>query len=194
MNKKTLIQIVLLSFLLIISVSFYYNYFSIDIKADKEEIKNNVKSDDQNLIKDLSYFSKDIHGNEYIIKAKTGMADIENPNLINLQSVNAKIKFDKKNEIIVTSHEAIYNNTTYNTKFSGDVLITFEDQIITCDFMEAKLSENIAIISGNIFYKNYSSEIYADKIEFNLLDRSSKISMFNENEKIKINYIKDGIN
>jgi len=194
MNKKTLIQIVLLSFLLIISVSFYYNYFSIDIKADKEEIKNNVKSDDQNLIKDLSYFSKDIHGNEYIIKAKTGMADIENPNLINLQSVNAKIKFDKKNEIIVTSHEAIYNNTTYNTKFSGDVLITFEDQIITCDFMEAKLSENIAIISGNIFYKNYSSEIYADKIEFNLLDRSSKISMFNENEKIKINFIKDGIN
>jgi len=194
MNKKTLIQIVLLSFLLIISVSFYYNYFSIDIKADKKEIKNNVKSDDQNLIKDLSYFSKDIHGNEYIIKAKTGMADIENPNLINLQSVNAKIKFDKKNEIIITSHEAIYNNTTYNTKFSGDVLITFEDQIITCDFMEAKLSENIAIISGNIFYKNYSSEIYADKIEFNLLDRSSKISMFNENEKIKINYIKDGIN
>tara|TARA_A100000164_G_scaffold111990_1_gene98516 strand:- start:118 stop:702 length:585 start_codon:yes stop_codon:yes gene_type:complete len=194
MNKKTLIQIVLLSFLLIISVSFYYNYFSIDIKADKKEIKNNVKSDDQNLIKDLSYFSKDIHGNEYIIKAKTGMADIENPNLINLQSVNAKIKFDKKNEIIITSHEAIYNNTTYNTKFSGDVLITFEDQIITCDFMEAKLSENIAIISGNIFYKNYSSEIYADKIEFNLLDRSSKISMFNENEKIKINFIKDGIN
>ena len=194
MNKKTLIQIVLLSFLLIISVSFYYNYFSIDIKADKKEIKNNVKSDDQNLIKDLSYFSKDIHGNEYIIKAKTGMADIENPNLINLQSVNAKIKFDKKNEIIVTSHEAIYNNTTYNTKFSGDVLITFEDQIITCDFMEAKLSENIAIISGNIFYKNYSSEIYADKIEFNLLDRSSKISMFNKNEKIKINYIKDGTN
>ena len=194
MNKKTLIQIVLLSFLLIISVSFYYNYFSIDIKADKEEIKNNVKSDDQNLIKDLSYFSKDIHGNEYIIKAKTGMADIENPNLINLQNVNAKIKFDKKNEIIVTSHEAIYNNTTYDTKFSGDVLITFEDQIVTCDFMEAKLSENIAIISGNIFYKNYSSEIYADKIEFNLLDRSSKISMFNENEKIKINYIKDGIN
>ena len=194
MNKKTLIQIVLLSFLLIISVSFYYNYFSIDIKTEKGEIKNNVKSNDQNLIKDLSYFSKDIHGNEYIIKAKTGTADIENPNLINLKIVNAKIKFDKKNEIIVTSQEAIYNNTTYDTKFSGDVLITFEDQLVTCDLLEAKLSENIAIISGNIFYKNFSSEIYADKIEFNLLDRSSKISMFNENEKIKINYIKDGIN
>ena len=194
MNKKTLIQIVLLSFLLIISVSFYYNYFLIDIKADKKEIKNNVKSDDQNLIQDLSYLSKDIHGNEYIIKAKTGMADIENPNLINLQNVNAKIKFDKKNEIIVTSQEAIYNNVTYDTKFSGDVLITFENQLVTCDFMEAKLSENIAIISGNIFYKNYLSEIFADKIEFNLLDRSSKISMFNKNEKIKINYIKDGIN
>ena len=194
MNKKTLIQIVLLSFLLIISVSFYYNYFSIDIKTEKREIKNNVKSNDQNLIKDLSYFSKDIHGNEYIIKAKTGTADIENPNLINLKIVNAKIKFDKKNEIIVTSQEAIYNNTTYDTKFSGDVLITFEDQLVTCDLLEAKLSENIAIISGNIFYKNFSSEIYADKIEFNLLDRSSKISMFNENEKIKINYIKDGIN
>ena len=162
MNKKTLIQIILLLFILIITVSFYYNYFLIDIKTGKEEIKNIVKSNDQNLI--------------------------------NLQIVNAKIKFDKKNEIIVTSQEAIYNNVTYDTKFSGDVLITFENQLVTCDFMEAKLSENIAIISGNIFYKNYSSEIFADKIEFNLLDRSSKISMFNKNEKIKINYIKDGIN
>ena len=194
MNKKTLIQIVLFLFLLIISVSFYYNYLSTNIKTDKKEIKKIVRSNDQNLIKDLSYFSKDIHGNEYIIKAKTGTADIKNPNLINLKIVNAKIKFDKKSEIIVTSKEAIYNNITYDTKFSGDVLITFENQQVTCDFMEAKLSENIAIISGNIFYKDYLSEIYADKIEFNLLDRSSKISMFNKNEKIKINYKKDGIN
>ena len=194
MNKKTLIQIVLLSLLVIITLSFYNSYFSIGIKTDKEEIKNIVEFKDQNLIKDLSYFSKDILGNEYIIKAKTGTADIENPNLINLRNVNAKIKFDKENEIIVTSQEAIYNNITYDTKFIGEVLITFENQLVTCDFMEAKLSENIAIISGNIFYKNYSSEIFADKIEFNLLDRSSKISMFNENEKIKINYIENGIN
>ena len=194
MNKKTLIQIVLLSLLVIITVSFYNSFFSIGIKTDKEEIKNTVEFKDQNLIKDLSYFSKDMLGNEYIIKAKTGTADIENPNLINLRNVNAKIKFDKENEIIVTSQEAIYNNITYDTKFSGEVLITFENQLVTCDFMEAKLSENIAIISGNIFYKNYSSEIFADKIEFNLLDRSSKISMFNENEKIKINYIENGIN
>ena len=194
MNKKTLIQIVLLSLLVIITVSFYNSFFSIGIKTDKEEIKNIVEFKDQNLIKDLSYFSKDMLGNEYIIKAKTGTADIENPNLINLRNVNAKIKFDKENEIIVTSQEAIYNNITYDTKFSGEVLITFENQLVTCDFMEAKLSENIAIISGNIYYKNYSSEIFADKIEFNLLDRSSKISMFNENEKIKINYIGNGIN
>lgn len=194
MNKKTLIQIVLLSLLVIITVSFYNSFFSIGIKTDKEEIKNIVESKDQNLIKDLSYFSKDMLGNEYIIKAKTGTADIENPNLINLRNVNAKIKFDKENEIIVTSQEAIYNNITYDTKFSGEVLITFENQLVTCDFMEAKLSENIAIISGNIYYKNYSSEIFADKIEFNLLDRSSKISMFNENEKIKINYIGNGTN
>lgn len=194
MNKKTLIQIVLLSLLVIITVSFYNSFFSIGIKTDKEEIKNIVEFKDQNLIKDLSYFSKDMLGNEYIIKAKTGTADIENPNLINLRNVNAKIKFDKENEIIVTSQEAIYNNITYDTKFSGEVLITFENQLVTCDFMEAKLSENIAIISGNIYYKNYSSEIFADKIEFNLLDRSSKISMFNENEKIKINYIGNGTN
>ncbi len=194
MNKRTLIQIILLLFLLIITVSFYHNYFSKDITAEKKEIRNVVKSNDQNLIKDLSYLSKDIQGNEYIIKAKTGTADGENPNLINLKSVNAKIKFNNKNEILVTSQEAIYNNITYDTKFSGDVLITFENQVVTCDFMEAKLSENIAIISGNIVYKDYLSEIYADKIEFDLISRSSKISMFNKDEKIKINYKKNGVN
>ena len=137
---------------------------------------------------------KDINENTYLLKAKTGSTDKENPNLIKLYDVRAIIDFNKKNEIMVTSREAIYNNITYDTKFIGNVLIEFESQTITCDNMNAKLSENIAIISGNIIYKNEFSQFYADKIEFDLLDKSSKITMFDKNEKIKINYKKDGFN
>ncbi len=194
MQKKTLIQTVLLFLILLITVSFYQSYLQIKPEITKNEINDNQEVGDGNLIKDLSYFSKDINENTYLLKAKTGSTDKENPNLIKLYDVRAIIDFNKKNEIMVTSREAIYNNITYDTKFIGNVLIEFESQTITCDNMNAKLSENIAIISGNIIYKNEFSQFYADKIEFDLLDKSSKITMFDKNEKIKINYKKDGFN
>ena len=194
MNKKIFIQILLLCLLILITVVFYYKYFVDNNSAKVVEDKSIINTQTENLIEDLKYFSKDIEGNKYLLQAKTGTSDKENPNLIYLEDVKANINLNDKSEIFVTSKKAIYNNVTFDTKFSGNVLITYENQLINCDIMDAKLSENIALMSGNITYKNEFSKFYADLIEFDLLKKSTKISMLDKNKKVKINYKKNGIN
>ena len=190
MNKKILIQISLMCLLILVTVMFYYKYFTDNNSSNIVKDTNTLNTKTDNLIEDLKYFSKDIEGNKYLLQAKTGTSDKENPNLIYLEDVKANINLNDKSEIFVTSKKAIYNNVTFDTKFSGNVLITYENQLINCDIMDAKLSENIALMSGNITYKNEFSKFYADLIEFDLLKKSTKISMLDKNKKVKINYKK----
>ena len=95
---------------------------------------------------------------------------------------------------MVTSDKAIYNNTLFDTEFIGNVVISYDDHKITCENMKATLSKDTAILSGNIVYRSQFSNLYADFIEIDLKKRTSKISMFDLNKKVKVRHLKNGIN
>ena len=57
-----------------------------------------------------------------------------------------------------------------------------------------KFSENYAKIYENVIYDNQITKLYADKIEIDLIKRTSKISMFENKKKVKITHKKDGTN
>ena len=113
MNKKLFIQVILFLLIVIFFVSFYLIYFKkkSDITYEKKGIEKKV----ENIIQELSYFSKDISGNEYLVEAESGQSNAENSDIIYLNKVNARIKFDKNQIIMVTSDKAIYNNTLFDT-------------------------------------------------------------------------------
>ena len=66
----------------------------------------------------------------------------------------------------------------------------YQSHKVNCDFMDAKISKNVAILSGKVTYDNNFTKLNADKIEYDLLKRTSKISMFNKDGKVKITYKK----
>ena len=197
MNKKLLIQVILLILILFIMSTSYVIFFQKSLIEDKEvsnEINQNQKKTD-NQINDIKYFSRDEKGNSYLLNAKTGYPDKENNYIINLKSVDAKITFDENNQIIVTSDKAVYNNSTYDTEFLGNVIINYNEHKLTTNKMNALISKNMAILIGNVVYKNNLTKLYADKIEYDLIERKSKISMFDKNKKIKVTHIdNNGIN
>ena len=104
------------------------------------------------------------------------------------------INFDNNNEVIVTSDNAVYNNSSYDTEFSKNVIIIYENNELTTRKMSALISQNLVILSGDIVYKNDFTNLYADQIEYDLIKRTSKISMYNKSKKVKITYINNGIN
>ena len=124
MGRKSLIQLILISLIFIFLIFFYYEFLK--TKKNSQNIKSKNITQPQKTgssINELQYFSKDINGNIYLLKAKSGSADANNSDLIYLESVNAKINFDKNNQIIVSSDKAVYNNNTYDTEFIGNVKI-----------------------------------------------------------------------
>ena len=193
MNKKLSLQICIIFVTIIFSIFFLNKIF---FKKDFEvvEIKKIPKTNEKNLIEGIQYFSKDIKGNTYLIEAENGIMDQNNQDIIYLKDVKAKINFDEKKVITINSKRAVYNINNFDTEFLDDVKLKYAENKLSCDKIFAKFSQNYAILSGNLVFKNLITKLYADQMEVDLIARTTKTSMFNKNNKIKIEHLTNGVN
>tara|TARA_B100000795_G_scaffold249270_1_gene216686 strand:- start:2426 stop:3013 length:588 start_codon:yes stop_codon:yes gene_type:complete len=191
MQKKTFLQLILTSFIIVIFVTFYNKYFAekkIVINVPKNLVvkKNELEKKKSNLIHNIKYTSVDKGGDYYVIKSELGELNTNQPELILMKKVQAKINFKNSSSVIISADNAIYNNISYNTSFYDNVLIDYTDHAIKANNFDLNFEKNLGIISNNIIYKNLNTQLEADKIEIDLITKNSKIFMNKKTKKIKI--------
>ena len=196
MKKKIFLKIVLILSLIIITWFVYSEYF----REDKNKLSKPVNPTSEfeegavfnsNIIKDINYTSRDLKGNEYILIAKEGEIDLENSDIIFLTDVTAYIKLVKNSKlIIITSNYGKYNTINYDTIFSKNVKIDYVDNIITGDYLDFSMMENLLIVSRNVVYKNLENTMKADVIELDTTSKDTKIFMYNSDEQVNVTNIK----
>ena len=98
--------------------------------------------------------------------------------------VNAKIKMASSSSILVLADFAKYNSQTFETSFSENVILNYEDHKINSDNLNLSFEKNLATIYDNIVYTSRNNIILADKLEFDMLTKNSKIFMNEANKKI----------
>jgi len=192
MSKKFILQIILFSFIvLIISGTFYYinsdkknNQELSNVETEKNQNKDSKKK--SSIIKNIKYTSSDNEGNKYEIIAKLGEVDFNNQEIINMQNVKAIIALKDSEVIIINSDFAKYNTKNYDTQFSENVLMTYDEHIIRSKNLDLFFEKHIAQAMNNLVYENNTSRLRADKIEIDLITKNSKIFMYNKKKKIKI--------
>ena len=105
MNKKTAIQLILLSIIIIILSVTFFTYFNNpqkkNSKLDKKKLINNEsnfekKNEASNNIENLKYIATDKSGNQYLINAKEGTLNDEDTKLIKMKTVSAEVTFVNK--------------------------------------------------------------------------------------------------
>ena len=201
MWKKISIQLILLS-IVFFSIFYVYKFYfktKDNIKIDQSDIVQNNSSDDinnnksnldidnqNNLIKNLSYFSKDNLGNEYIIESKYSELNLDNVDIISMENVSAKIIMANSKPIYITSNFAKYNNENYETTFTDNVLIVYLDNKIRCEKFYISIENNIANVTDNVIYENPKGKLIADTIEIDLITKNSKIFMIDKNKKVMV--------
>ena len=187
---KKVIQLILFSFLIIISIIFYKIYFvakeqpkvEIDIQ---EELQ--VPNTENNLIKNLKYEVKLDQDNQYIITSDLSEITYENNfEVVKMQNVTA-IFIDQSNiPIIVTSDNAIYNNSNYNTKFYDNVRIEYLNNFILSDNMDLDFNNNLITINENVEYNGIQGTIIADNVKIDLITKKIEIYMDDINDNVEI--------
>ena len=188
MKRKIILQAALFLVLLIIIFFFYYEYFFlkkeiINLTRQNQDVK--VSDSKNNLIKDLEYLSTDKSGNKYLITAKYGEISSTNDSVILMTSVIAQIDFFERDTVYLTSDFAKYNSLNLNTNFNKNVILKYTEHKITSENLDLSFEENFAWVYNNIVYKSPVNQLFADRLEIDLLTKDSKISMY-DNKKLKI--------
>lgn len=193
MKHKIIIQIIFIIIFFTIVFLFYYRYFSSNNVSTNNVStilqNNNPDSEglqkENSLIKDMTYQTTDINGNKYYIFSEYGEVDIINSEIIIMTNVSAKIEIFNKDTIHINSLSARYNTSSYETNFNKEVKLKYLDHKIFSNNMDLSFQKKFAWLYENVNYKSLDYELFADKIEIDLITKNSKI--FEKNtKKVKI--------
>ncbi len=187
---KRTIQFVLLTFLILIAVVFYKIYLSSPEQLKETTTKNENQQtleNENNLIKNLKYDVKFDGNKQYIITADLSeisyQDDIE---IVNMQKVIAIFVDENNIPLTITSNYAVYNNSNYNTNFSDDVRIDYENNAIVANKMDINFSENSITIYENVNYEGLQGIISADFVKIDLITKKIQIYMNDNKKKVKV--------
>jgi len=205
MEKKTLIQLALLLFL-IISLLWVFNKYrqsgEIKILSNKKVTKILAGDENENIIKDIKYSLNSINGDSYILDADYGKINLENPDLIFMTRVRGAIKFEDSENINISSDFANFNNKTFETTFFDNVKIIRSNEIIiggklylVLEVSEDELKsnpqkrQNLIKMTENVIFKKPGYSLKTDVVEIDLITKNSKIYMIDKLDKVIVNKI-----
>ena len=187
MNKKKILKIFLILLFLIILLILFLRFFNENKKNEEINLDVSKQNDiESNIIKEISFFSKDKKGNEYILKAEEGEVDLSNDKIIYLKKITAQVVLNNSEDIIIISDFGKYNIENYDTIFSKNVLIKYLDSRISSNYMEFSINKSLMTITNNVIYSNNDNLLKADAVEFNTDTKKVNIFMYDSSEKVKI--------
>jgi LPS export ABC transporter protein LptC len=190
MNKKTVIQLLLIFLIFLITLSFYLKYFNDNPKALKdnliEEKTNNNQNSSSTYIDKIDYVSVDAKGNKYQVTAEQAEIKIENSDEMFLTNVIGYVFVKDSNTVKITSNFGKYNSKNYDTIFSKNVIVIYPGHKITGEYLDFSFLNNLGTMSTNVIYNGDKTNLFADKIEMNLTTKDTKIFMNDTNKKVLI--------
>ena len=194
MNRKIIIQLLLLVVLFGIILSVFFIYFSeeknqkkIGIESPKNvNTETKIESGTGTLIENINYSFSDPSGNYYELFSEFGKIDIQNSNKIHMTNVKAFIYLKDSQPIKIISKYAIYNKINHETNFFINVELTHLIHKATSENLDILFNDNKASMYKNIVYNKPGTKLNADRLEIDLITKNTKIFMDNKSEKIKI--------
>ena len=191
--KNTIFKIFFIFFFPIILLTGYFKFIKDNTSINNEKLDeaSNITIEDDNnnsnIIKNIKHVSKDLKGNEYIVEALEGEINLSNTDIMYLKDVTATIKIkDNLDIVIITSNFAQYNIQSYDTIFSENVVVNYSENKITGENLDFSLINNLMTISENVIYTNSENILKADIAEMNIKSKDTKIFMYENYKKIKI--------
>ncbi len=203
MRKKTLTQVILLIFLVILTYLVFKNYYIQNETESNLKNTNNINTkekleeNNKNLIKDISYTANNNKGDIYLLLADYGEIYLDNQELMFLTKVNGKITLRDGVIISIKSDFANFNTKNFETTFINNVIVKREEEEITGDELYLVLEkeeletqdknendENLIRMSRNVFYKKPGYNLSADILEVDLITKNIKIYMLDKYKKV----------
>jgi LPS export ABC transporter protein LptC len=190
MNKKILMQALMIILIIVIFLSIYLKYFkkkpnNLTESSIIEKVETTLNTS-SNYIEEINYTSFDAKGNEYKITAEQAEIDKDNEDIMFLKNIVAYIFIKDSDTIKITSDFGKYNSKNYDTIFSKNVIVIYPGHKIIGEYLDFSFLSNLGTISTDVIYIGNKTKLFADRVEVDLITKDTKIFMNDNSKKILI--------
>ncbi len=188
-KKLRIIQFSLLIFGLLIIYLTYYNKEKVPTDQVKSEKIKKTLQDEDDVFFNIEYTGLDLHGNRYILKSKEARLDESKPEVVYMQDVSAIFYFKDNTTLYISSNEGIYNNKSFDMRFSYSVKAEYMDSKLFANQAEYSNTGNYLSIYDNVRIDDIRGNLIADKLLFDINKQNLAITSFNDgkiNANIKL--------
>ncbi len=149
------------------------------INSEKNELKQKNHEKIKNLTKEIEYITSNKNGDIFKILAKNGQTNIDNTNILDLNDVDGIISSIRRSKIYIKSDHAKYNYNNQNSEFYSNVIIKYDDKVITCDNLDLQITKDYAIAYNNVKIKDSKSTLKAQMVTLNIITKDININSQN---------------
>ena len=196
-RKKKLIfaQITLFILGVFIIIYTYYNKresTELIIPSNQKKIVNTLNNQEnvnEDIFYNIKYSGIDLAGNRYILTSKEAINNKNNPELVDMKSVEVKFYFKDETILNVLSDSGVYNNKTLDMVFEKNVKAFYEGSELLADKANYSNLNSFLTISDNVIVTDKKGTVVADKLLFDIKKQNLNIISFNNNKinaKIKV--------
>ena len=188
-RKKKLIQFSLLLVGIFLILLIYFSntikesVISQDIKS-KDNVENNLEG--ITIFENLEYRGEDKSGNKFVIFSDYSDFEENLPEIIRMRGILCYFYFKDGTILEVRSKKGVYNNVSLDISFSKNVSMFYMDNSLFSDKADYKNEENRLYVEGNVRSEGPKGNFTSDKLNFDFTDKTVKVSMHQENERVKV--------
>jgi len=192
-NRKTIqIFLIFLGFLLIAITYFIYPRLIQQPIQEKVVIDESLETEETTSFTNVEYKGITNDGSPYIVSSEYANILPDDPDLIFMTFVTAKYHYKDGRTITITSNEGLFNKVNGDINFKENVeMIDGDNNKLTSDNLDMLVTKDYAIAYNEVkVLTNNGQFVFADQVKFDAIKKTLKISMVQENEKVKLKLIK----
>tara|TARA_B100001029_G_scaffold130246_1_gene109191 strand:- start:765 stop:1367 length:603 start_codon:yes stop_codon:yes gene_type:complete len=193
LNKKLIFQmtLILMGFFIIFFTYFYTDKQKETVKKPEQEeiLEEKTLEENTSTFENIQYEGIDKNGNKFIINSEYAKFKNDLPNIIDMEKILARFFFKDGTVLKITSDYGIYDNITNDMEFEQNVKMYYLEKKLFSEKANFVNSENYLFVQGNVIAEGDEGDLSADRMDFDLVEKKLKISMYNrEKVNIKVNY------
>ena len=195
MKKQQRVQIILVltGLFLIFSTYFYYPYMNKDKQLKSQSVleksDETVRDDNSSNFENVEYNGIYDFNNPFVVKSEKAYIMDDEPDILYMTNMHVILYLTDGRIVNIISDQGTYNKVTYDCYFEKNVKATDGDTVILAENLDLLATKNSVEIYNSVKLNYPTGSLAADKVNYDFETKYFRVSMFDDNEPIKMRVV-----
>ena len=192
-QQRAQIILVLIGLFLIFSTYFYYPYMNkhkqLKSQSVLEKSEETVEDDNSSNFENVEYNGIYDFNNPFVVKSEKAYMKNDEPDILYMTNMHVILYLTDGRIVNIISEQGTYNKVTYDCYFEKNVKATDGDTVILAENLDLLATKNSVEIYNSVKLNYPTGSLAADKVNYDFETKYFKVSMFGDNETIKMRVV-----